>query len=124
LGDFEFFFNYISVIILGSVIYNVINCFAFRDLIKRFGFLKLARKDFYECGFRPQNQKPIKLPIQFLLICVFFLMYDIELVFIFPYVSGIFFSGFFDLILITFFFFLFFLSLIVDFERHALYWQY
>lgn len=124
MGDFEFFFNYISVIILGSVIYNVINCFAFRDLIKRFGFLKLARKDFYECGFRPQNQKPIKLPIQFLLICVFFLMYDIELVFIFPYVSGIFFSGFFDLILIALFFFLFFLSLIVDFERHALYWQY
>ena len=50
----------------------------------RFGVLKVARKDFYECGFRPQNQKPIQVPIQFLLVCIFFLLYDIELIFIFP----------------------------------------
>jgi NADH:ubiquinone oxidoreductase subunit 3 (subunit A) len=124
LGDFEVFFNYLSVMILGILVYNVINCFSFRDLLKRFGFLKISRRDFYECGFRPQTQKPIRLPIQFLLICVFFLLYDIELVFLFPYVSGIIFSGFYDFILLVFFFLLFLLSLIVDYERHALYWQY
>jgi NADH:ubiquinone oxidoreductase subunit 3 (subunit A) len=124
LGDFEVFFNYISVIILGVIIYNVINCLSFRSLLKRFGFLKLSRRDFYECGFKPQTQKPIKLPIQFLLICVFFLIYDIELVFIFPYVSGIIFGSFYDSILIFLFFFLFFLSLAIDYEKHALYWQY
>ena len=79
--------------------------------MKRFGFLKITRKDFYECGFRPQTQKPIKLPIQFLLICVFFLLYDIELVFLFPYVSGILFSGLYDFFLLIFFFFFFFLVL-------------
>ena len=121
LGDFEVFFNYISVIILGVIIYNVINCLSFRSLLKRFGFLKLSRRDFYECGFKPQTQKPIKLPIQFLLICVFFLIYDIELVFIFPYVSGIIFGSFYDSILIFLFFFLFFLSLAIDYEKHALY---
>lgn len=124
LGDFEVFFNYISVIILGVIIYNVINCISFRDLLKRFGFLKMSRRDFYECGFKPQTQKPIRLPIQFLLICVFFLIYDIELVFIFPYVSGIVFGSFYDTALIVLFFFLFFLSLLVDYEKHALYWQY
>jgi NADH:ubiquinone oxidoreductase subunit 3 (subunit A) len=121
LGDFELLFNYGSVIILGIVVYNVINCFAFRDLLKRFGFLKIARRDFYECGFRPQTQKPIRMPIQFLLICVFFLLYDIELVFLFPYVSGIMFAGLYDFLLLVLFFVLFFLSLIVDYERHALY---
>lgn len=121
LGDFEVFFNYISVIILGVIIYNVINCISFRDLLKRFGFLKMSRRDFYECGFKPQTQKPIRLPIQFLLICVFFLIYDIELVFIFPYVSGIVFGSFYDTALIVLFFFLFFLSLLVDYEKHALY---
>ena len=110
--------------ILGIIVYNVINCFSFRDLLKRFGFLKIARRDFYECGFKPQTQKPIRLPIQFLLICVFFLLYDIELVFLFPYVSGVGFSGFYDFILLIFFFTLFLLSLIVDYESHALYWQY
>jgi len=124
LGDFEVFLNYLSVMILGVIVYNIINCFAFRDLLKRFGFLKISRKDFYECGFKPQTQKPIRLPIQFLLICVFFLLYDIELVFLFPYISGLIFSGFYDFLLLIFFFTLFLFSLIIDYDRHALYWQY
>lgn len=124
MGDFEVNYNYISVLILGLIIYNIINSMSFRYILKRFGLLKISRRDFYECGFRPQTQKPIRLPIQFLLICIFFLLYDIELVFIFPYVSGIIFSGFFDFMLLLFFFFLFFLSLLIDYERHALFWQY
>jgi len=124
LGDFEIFFNYTTAFILGVVIYNVINLFSFKSLLRRFGFLKNSRKDFYECGFKPQTQKPIQLPIQFLLICIFFLLYDIELVFLFPYVSGVVYSGVYDLILLFLFFFLFFISLVFDYERHALYWQY
>ena len=113
-----------TVTLLGFIIYNVINSFSFRDLLKRFGFLKIARRDYYECGFRPTAQKTIRVPIQFMLICIFFLLYDIELVFLFPYVSGITFTGFYDLLLIFFFFFIFFISLIIDFNRHALVWQY
>jgi len=124
LGDFEVMFNYCSVLVLAIIIYNLINCFSFRDLLKRFGFLKISRRDFYECGFRPQTQKPIRLPIQFLLICVFFLLYDMELVFLFPYVSGALFTGLFDFLLLILFFGLFLVSLLVDYERHALYWQY
>ena len=124
LGDFEIFFAASSVTVLGFIIYNVITSFSFRDLLKRFGFLKISRRDFYECGFRPITQKTIRLPIQFILICIFFLLYDIELIFLFPYVSGITFIGFFDTLLILFFFFIFFLSLVIDFNRHALVWQY
>ena len=120
----KYFFATISVIVLAFIIYNVINSFNFRDLLKRFGFLKISRRDFYECGFRPLTQKTIRVPIQFMLICIFFLLYDIELVFLFPYVSALTFVGFYDLLLITFFFFIFFISLIIDFNRHALVWQY
>ena len=124
LGDFEIFFAASSVTVLGFIIYNVINCFSFRDLLKRFGFLKIARRDFYECGFRPVTQKTIRLPIQFLLICVFFLLYDIELIFLFPFVSGITFLGLYDSLIIFFFFIVLFISLVFDFNRHALVWQY
>lgn len=109
---------------LGFVIFSIINSLSLRDLLKRFGFLKSSRRDFYECGFRPQTQKPIRLPIQFMLICVFFLLYDIELVFLFPYVSGVVFSGFYDFLLLILFFSLFLSSLVVDYERHAISWQY
>jgi len=113
-----------SITVLGFIIYNVVNALSFRDILKRFGFLKIARRDFYECGFRPTTQKPIRVPVQFLLICVFFLLYDIELVFLFPLVSASAFVGLFDLAFLFFFFSILLVSLIIDFNRHALVWQY
>ena len=124
MGDFEIFFSTLSLTVLGFLIYNVVNAVSFRNLLKRFGFLKVARRDFYECGFRPTTQKPIRVPIQFLLICVFFLLYDIELVFLFPVVSASTFLGLYDVVLILLFFSVLFVSLIIDFNRHALVWQY
>ena len=124
MGDFEIFFSVASVTVLGFIVYNVINCFSFRELLKRFGFSKVSRRDFYECGFKPTKQKTIRLPIQFLLICVFFLLYDIELIFLFPFISGITFTGFYDILIIVLFFTLLFISLVFDFNRHALVWQY
>ena len=121
MGDFEIFFNFLSIFIVGVAIYNIINIFFFRNLFRRFGFFKIARRDFYECGFRPQTQKPIQLPIQFLLVCIFFLLYDIELIFLFPYISGLFFFGGFDFLLLILFFIIFFISLLIDYERHALF---
>lgn len=124
MGDFEIFFSIFTTTVLGFVIYNVVNILSFRDLLKRFGFLKISRRDFYECGFRPTTQKPIRVPIQFLLICIFFLLYDIELIFLFPLVSVTTFSGLYDLVLIAFFFIILLISLVIDFNRHALVWQY
>ena len=101
--------------------YNVITILSFKDILRRFGFMKISRRDFYECGFKPQTQKPIKVSIQFLLICVFFLLYDIELVFLFPFASGLTFLGLYDLLLLTLFFSVLYISLQIDYERHALY---
>ena len=121
MGDFEVFFNYGMTLFVGVIIFNIINSFSFRSLINRFGSLKLARKDFYECGFRPTSQEPVRLSIQFMLICVFFLLYDIELVFLVPFVSGLFETGLHDFCLILFFLLCFLSSLALDYERHALY---
>ena len=124
MGDFEIFFSTFSITILGFIIYNVVTLISFRDLLKRFGFLKISRRDFYECGFRPTTQKPVRVPIQFLLICIFFLLYDIELVFLFPLTSVTTFVGWYDFNLLVFFFLVLFISLVVDYNRHALMWQY
>ena len=112
---------FISISILAILVYNVITILSFRDILRRFGFMKATRRDFYECGFKPQSQRVIKVSIQFLLICVFFLLYDIELVFLFPFVSGYTFTGLYDLSLIFLFFIVLFKSLNIDYERHALY---
>ena len=110
-----------SSFVLSTLVYNVITILSFKDFLRRFGFSKNTRKDFYECGFKPQSQRVIKVSIQFLLICVFFLLYDIELVFLFPFVSGFTFTGLYDYFLIIVFFGVLFKSLNIDYERHALY---
>ena len=121
MGDYEVASSTLSIFILTTLIYNLLTFLSFKDILRRFGFMKNTRRDFYECGFKPQNQRPVKVSLQFLLICVFFLLYDIELVFLFPYVSGYTFSGLYDLLLLILFFGVLFVSLNVDYERHALY---
>lgn len=120
MGDFEIFTSCASVLILGFIIYNVINILNLRGLLKRFGFLKLSRRDFYECGFKPTVQKSIRLPIQYLLICVFFLVYDVEFLFMFPFISVINFLGSYDMELVGIFFFCLIVSLNFDYNRHAM----
>ena len=111
----------VSSTVLSTLVYNIITSLSYKGVIRRFGFLKSTRRDFYECGFKPQIQKPIQLSLQFLLICVFFLLYDIELVFLFPFISGLTFIGLYGLLLIFFFFLILFISLNIDYERHILY---
>ena len=86
--------------------------------------MKVSRRDFYECGFKPTKQKAIRLPIQYLIICVFFLVYDVEFLFMFPFISVINFLGMYDIELICMFFACFVVSLNFDFNRHAMEWQY
>jgi len=120
MGDFELFNAILSVALLSTIVYSVVNVLTFKDFLRRFGLLKLSRRDFYECGFKPQKQQPINISVQFILICIFFLLYDIELVFLFPFVSSYTFSGLYDLLLLTLFFVVFTSSIVVDYERHAL----
>lgn len=120
MGDFEIILAVDSVVLLAALIYNALTSPTFRDFLRRFGLLKSSRRDFYECGFKPQTQRVIKVSLQFLLICIFFLLYDIELVYLFPFVSGFCFTGTQDMLLMALFFTVLMLSLLVDYERHAL----
>ncbi len=123
IGDFELFWNYQTTFFIGIVVYNIINIFFARNLFRRFGLSKSTRKDFYECGFRPQMQKPIQVPIQFILIAVFFIIYDIELIFLFPMSTVLFLFDLWFFFISFFFIIIFVLSLWIDYGRHALSWQ-
>lgn len=112
-----------TLLILAVVIYNLFSAKLLRNIVFRFGFIKPSRIDYYECGFKPTSQKPIKISIQYLLIILFFLIYDIELTLLVPILSTFVILTFIELNLIYFFIFLFLISLMIDFERKALNWQ-
>jgi NADH:ubiquinone oxidoreductase subunit 3 (subunit A) len=123
MSDFEVMSIVVPVTVLAVIVYIVINILSFKDIMRRVGLMKISRRDFYECGVKPQNKKPVKVSLQFLLICVFFILYDIELIYLFPFVSGFSFSGLYNFTLISFFFSIFISSLTFDYTRHALVWQ-
>ena len=84
----------------------------------------LAKKQFYECGFRTLSELNIQINLNFSMLCVFLILYDIEFTFLFPLLFN-----FSSIFILEFFIILFFISLIVfslyyDWQFNALSWQY
>ncbi len=86
--------------------------------------MKFERKNFYECGFKPSIQKPISMSIQFFLICILFILFDTDLLFLYPFVSGITLVSSFDFVLIIVLFFLLYVSIIFEKFNGSFYWKY
>jgi NADH-quinone oxidoreductase subunit A len=102
------------------IIIFILTIFSSKNLINRFNVLKKSRRDYYECGFRPSNQKPIRVSIQFIFICIFFIIYDIELVFSFPLVSSITYNSLLDFIGLFLIYGTMIISLVYDFNKNLL----
>lgn len=124
MGDFEVILGFFWAFSVGTLIYNIFINTHLLNFYQRFGFSKPFFKEFYECGLRTKLQRPVPMPIHFLLICIFFILYDVEFIFLFPFVAGLTYISLLDLLLLLFFFFLILISYFVDLDRHTLYWKY
>ena len=85
---------------------------------------KFFKKKFYECGFNTLNDITIQININFTLLCVFLILYDIEFTFIYPILFNISHSNIFSLFILLSFIFLIILSLIYDIQKNAISWQF
>ncbi len=99
MGIFENIQFFLFTFILGTIICSLLTYMTFRYIINRFGILKNERKSFYECGFKPNTQKPITLSIQFFLICLLFILFDTDLLFLYPFITNNTNTSFIDIIL-------------------------
>jgi len=123
MGSFEVIHFWLLTLFLIVVIVAILSVFSFKSVWNRFGLSQANRREFYECGFKPITQKPIRFSIQFTLVCFFFLIYDIELAFSYPLVASF---GVNSLTEVFFFFFLYgslTLSLLFDFDRNLTDWR-
>ena len=122
MGFFEVFHFWIIIILFVVVVVIVLSIFSYKNILNRFGLRNILRKDFYECGFKPIKQKPIQLSIQFFILCVFFILYDIELIFSFPLISTIINQSILEIFIFIFIYGSFILSLMFDIDRYLLLW--
>ena len=97
---------------------------AIKKFYNKFGLFKNARREYYECGFKPFLQKPLKLSFHFFVICILFLIYDVELVFSLPFISSTSYNGYYDLFNFILLYGTFFFSIFYDSEKGLFGWKF
>ena len=119
----EFLNNYLTIIIflaialglsLGFVVFN----FAFSP--KNPDPEKLSA---YECGFEPFNDSRMEFDIRFYLVAILFIIFDLEIAFLFPWaitLGNIGYFGFFSMML---FLFILTIGFIYEWKKGALDWE-
>lgn len=78
--------------------------------------------DFYECGFKSVTSIKIQIPLQFILIAVFLLIYDAEFLILYPAFFNLFYLNFFQVLFLFIFCLLLYITIYLDFVYTALDW--
>lgn len=76
----------------------------------------------YECGILPTREPPDRFPVSFYLVAMLFIMFDIEIIFLYPYVVNYRELGVYGLMEIISFSVVFFLAFVYVVARGALDW--
>jgi NADH-quinone oxidoreductase subunit A len=76
----------------------------------------------YECGIVPSREPPDRFPVSFYLVAMLFIMFDIEIIFLYPYVVSHRELGIYGLMEIVSFSVVFFLAFVYVVARGALDW--
>lgn len=82
-----------------------------------------SKKHFCECGFKSLSDLNIQININFTMLCIFLILYDVEFVLLFPVLFNIFSVGIAQHIYCTIFIILIISSLIYDWQTNSLSWQ-
>ena len=73
----------IVVLLILAVIFGVLSFFASRLLAPRRP--STAKEAPYECGIVPSREPPERFPVSFYVVAMLFVMFDIEIIFVYPY---------------------------------------
>nr|QRW36351.1 NADH dehydrogenase subunit 3 [Hydroporus sp. IBE<ESP> AN585] len=95
------------------------------SILSKKTFMDREKNSPFECGFDPINSARLPFSIQFFLIAVIFLIFDVEIALLFPMIMIIKISNLNMLMLTTFFFIFILLSgLYHEWNNGALNWKY
>jgi NADH:ubiquinone oxidoreductase subunit 3 (subunit A) len=119
LKSFEYnllFIYFILSVLLGIFIFLI----TYFITLQEFDEEKLSA---YECGFDPFQDARIKFDIQFYIIAILFFLFDLEIIYLIPWVSIVFELKIFGYFIILIFLILLFLGFFYEWVKNALNWQ-
>ena len=76
----------------------------------------------YECGIVPSREPPERFPVSFYIVAMLFIMFDIEIIFVYPYAVAHSDVGTYGFVAILIFSALFFLTFVYEVARGGLDW--
>jgi NADH-quinone oxidoreductase subunit A len=76
----------------------------------------------YECGIVPSREPPERFPVSFYIVAMLFVMFDIEIIFVYPYAIARSDVGVYGFVAILIFSGLFFLTFVYEVARGGLDW--
>ncbi len=114
--------QYLPVIALTvlAVVFGALSFFASRLLAPRRP--SAAKEAPYECGIVPSREPPERFPVTFYVVAMLFIMFDIEIIFIYPYAVQRGSLGAFGFWAIVMFSVIFFLTFVYEVARGGLEW--
>ncbi len=81
-----------------------------------------AKEAPYECGIVPSREPPERFPVSFYVVAMLFIMFDIEIIFVYPYAVGHEAVGHYGFWAIMLFSVIFFLTFVYEVARGGLDW--
>ena len=119
----DFLNNYLTIIIFLAV-----------ALILSLGFLVLnfafspknpdpEKLSAYECGFEPFNDSRMEFDVRFYLVAILFIIFDLEIAFLFPWAISLGKIGIFGFVSMMIFLFILTVGFVYEWKKGALDWE-
>ena len=120
---FDFLSEYLSIVI-----------FVFISLLLSIGFIFInflaspknpdpEKLSAYECGFEAFSDSRIQFDVRFYLVAILFIIFDLEIAFLFPWAISLGKIGFFGFVSMMIFLFILTIGFIYEWKKGALDWE-
>ena len=119
----DFLKDYLPIIIFLIIALGLSLAFVFLNFIfspKKPDPEKLSA---YECGFEPFSDSRMEFDVRFYLVAILFIIFDLEIAFLFPWAISLGKIGFFGFVSMMIFLFILTIGFIYEWKKVALYWE-
>jgi NADH-quinone oxidoreductase subunit A len=110
----------IVILLILAVVFGVLSFAASRLLAPRRP--SVAKEAPYECGIVPSREPPERFPVSFYIVAMLFIMFDIEIIFLYPYAVSHSTLGFYGFWAVFAFSVVFFATFVYEVARGGLDW--
>lgn len=117
LLEYIVLFKYLIVCFLISFLLAIISFFF---VFQKPNFEKLS---IYECGFNPFGDSRVRFEVRFYLVAILFIIFDLEITFLFPWVVVFFELSYFGFLSMLIFLFILTVGFAYEWVKGALIWE-